>query len=117
MQITTGKYHTLLISNSSVYSCGSGLCGVLGQGPETTQCVAFTRIDFPPLARVAHVSASFNHAAFVLQSGEVSGCLNLIKLAIWLMSKSLVCNKLYPSIALMLTNATALRASYIIYVY
>ncbi|KAG4960816.1 hypothetical protein AAZX31_13G261400 [Glycine max] len=74
MQITTGKYHTLLISNSSVYSCGSGLCGVLGQGSETTQCVAFTRIDFPPLARVVHVSASFNHAAFVMQSGEVFTC-------------------------------------------
>ncbi|XP_027342223.1 ultraviolet-B receptor UVR8 isoform X1 [Abrus precatorius] len=74
MQITTGKYHTLLISNSSVYSCGSGLCGVLGQGPETTQCVAFTRIGFPPLARVVHVSASYNHAAFVTQSGEVFTC-------------------------------------------
>ncbi|KAL1346180.1 hypothetical protein HN51_019903 [Arachis hypogaea] len=73
MQITTGKYHTLLISNSSVYSCGSGLSGVLGQGPET-QCVAFTRISFPPLARVVHVSASFNHAAFVMQSGEVFTC-------------------------------------------
>ncbi|KAA8523875.1 hypothetical protein F0562_010298 [Nyssa sinensis] len=37
MQIRTGKYHTLLINNSSVYSCGSSLCGVLGHGPETTQ--------------------------------------------------------------------------------
>ncbi|OIW05262.1 hypothetical protein TanjilG_03651 [Lupinus angustifolius] len=74
MQITTGKYHTMLISNSSVYSCGSGLSGVLGQGPETTQCVAFTQIKFPPLARVVHVSASYNHAAFVMQSGEVFTC-------------------------------------------
>ncbi|KAG8492451.1 hypothetical protein CXB51_009556 [Gossypium anomalum] len=72
MQITTGRYHTLLIRNSSVYSCGSSLCGVLGHGPETTQCVAFTRINFPSLANVIQVSASQNHAAFVLQSGEVS---------------------------------------------
>lgn len=79
MQITTGKYHTFFISNSSVYSCGSGLCGVLGHGPETTQCVAFTRLDFPPLARVAHVSAFYNHAAFVMQSGEVCNCLSIIQ--------------------------------------
>ncbi|KAF2314316.1 hypothetical protein GH714_025330 [Hevea brasiliensis] len=72
MQITTGRYHTLLISNSSVYSCGSGLCGVLGHGPETTQCVAFTRISFPPLAHVVQVSASHNHAAFVLESGKIA---------------------------------------------
>lgn len=71
MQITTGRYHTLLISNSSVYTCGSSLCGVLGHGPETTQCVAFTRVDFPSLAHVVQVSASQNHAAFVMQSGEV----------------------------------------------
>jgi hypothetical protein len=70
MQITTGRYHTLLISGSAVYSCGSSLCGVLGQGPETTQRVAFSRIDFPSLARVTQVSASHNHTAFVLQSGE-----------------------------------------------
>ncbi|KAF2314311.1 hypothetical protein GH714_025250 [Hevea brasiliensis] len=76
MQITTGRYHTLLISNSSVYSCGSGLCGVLGHGPETTQCVAFTRISFPPLAHVVQVSASHNHAAFVLESGKVAAGLN-----------------------------------------
>lgn len=74
MQITTGRYHTLLIKDSSVYSCGSSLCGVLGHGPETTQCVAFSRINFPPLAHVAQVSASHNHAAFVMQSGEVFTC-------------------------------------------
>ncbi|KAK8579216.1 hypothetical protein V6N12_069545 [Hibiscus sabdariffa] len=74
MQITTGRYHTLLIRNSSVYSCGSSLCGVLGHGPETTQCVAFTRINFPSPANVIQVSASQNHAAFVLQSGEVFTC-------------------------------------------
>jgi alpha-tubulin suppressor-like RCC1 family protein len=79
MQIMAGKYHTLAISNSSVYSCGSSLCGVLGQGSETTQCSAFTRINFPPLARVAHVSASYNHAAFVMQSGEVCSCLIFIQ--------------------------------------
>ncbi|WRX29650.1 Regulator of chromosome condensation [Theobroma cacao] len=76
MQITTGRYHTLLISNSSVYSCGSSLCGVLGHGPETTQCVAFTRINFPPPANVMQVSASHNHAAFILQSGETRNTLH-----------------------------------------
>ncbi|KAK9269707.1 hypothetical protein L1049_001485 [Liquidambar formosana] len=74
MQIATGRHHTLLISNSSVYSCGSSICGVLGQGSETTQCVAFTRINFPSLSHVVHVSASHNHAAFVMQSGEVFTC-------------------------------------------
>ncbi|KAH8494409.1 hypothetical protein H0E87_020982 [Populus deltoides] len=74
MQVTTGRYHTLLIRDSSVYSCGSSLCGVLGHGAETTQCVAFTRIRFPSLAYVIQVSASHNHAAFVLQSGEVFTC-------------------------------------------
>ncbi|XAR68362.1 hypothetical protein NMG60_11003461 [Bertholletia excelsa] len=74
MQIGTGRYHTLLIKDSSVYSCGSCLCGVLGHGPETTQCVAFTRINIPSLAHVIHVSASHNHAAFVAQSGEVFTC-------------------------------------------
>ncbi|KAL5571474.1 hypothetical protein UlMin_021071 [Ulmus minor] len=74
MQIATGKYNTFLISNSSVYSCGSGLCGVLGHGPETTQCVTFTRIKFPSSGHVVQVSASNNHAAFVMQSGEVFTC-------------------------------------------
>ncbi|KAJ6770446.1 REGULATOR OF CHROMOSOME CONDENSATION [Salix purpurea] len=74
MQVTTGRYHTLLIRDSSVYSCGSSLCGILGHGAETTQCVAFTRIRFPLLANVIQVSASHNHAAFVLQSGEVFTC-------------------------------------------
>ncbi|XP_040988459.1 probable E3 ubiquitin-protein ligase HERC4 isoform X2 [Juglans microcarpa x Juglans regia] len=74
MQITTGRYHTLLINNSTVYSCGTSLCGVLGQGPEATQCVAFTRIDFPSLAQVMHVSATQYHAAFVMQSGQVFTC-------------------------------------------
>lgn len=74
MQIKSGRYHTLLVSGSSVYSCGSSLCGVLGHGSETTQCVAFTRISFPSLAQVTQVSASHNHAAFVMQTGEVFTC-------------------------------------------
>ncbi|KAL2476095.1 Regulator of chromosome condensation (RCC1) family protein [Abeliophyllum distichum] len=74
MQIKSGRYHTLLINNSDVYSCGSSLCGVLGHGPETTQCVAFSRISFPSPAPVIQLSASHNHAAFVTQSGEVFTC-------------------------------------------
>ncbi|KAL9263275.1 Ultraviolet-B receptor UVR8-like protein [Drosera capensis] len=74
MQIKTGRYHTLLLNNSSVYSCGSSLCGVLGHGPETTQCVAFNRIIFPSSAPVVQVSASHNHAVFVTQFGEVFTC-------------------------------------------
>lgn len=74
MQIRSGRYHTLLIKNSTVYSCGSSLCGVLGHGPETTQCVAFTPIKFPYPAHVTHVSASHNHAAFVTKLGEVFTC-------------------------------------------
>lgn len=74
MQITTGRYHTLLISDSAVYSCGSSLCGVLGHGSEVTQSVSFRRINFPSPSRVLNVSASHNHAAFVMQSGEVFTC-------------------------------------------
>ncbi|KAJ4975131.1 hypothetical protein NE237_000237 [Protea cynaroides] len=74
MQITAGRYHTLLVGDSSVYCCGSNLCGVLGQGPDTTQCPAFSRISFPSSSQVIHVSASHNHAAFVMQSGEVFTC-------------------------------------------
>ncbi|KAK6134510.1 hypothetical protein DH2020_031744 [Rehmannia glutinosa] len=74
MQIKSGRYHTLLINDLGVYSCGSSLCGVLGHGPETTQCVEFTPISFPSRARVIHVSASHNHAAFVTESGEVFTC-------------------------------------------
>ncbi|XP_072987460.1 ultraviolet-B receptor UVR8 isoform X1 [Typha latifolia] len=74
MQVTTGRYHTLLIHDSSVFSCGSSLCGVLGHGQDTTQCVAFSRVNFPSLSPVIHVSASHNHAAFVTQSGEVFTC-------------------------------------------
>ncbi|KAK8964427.1 Ultraviolet-B receptor UVR8 [Platanthera guangdongensis] len=72
MQVTTGRYHTLLLHDSSVYSCGSSLCGVLGHGQDTTQCVAFSRIT--TLSHVIHMSASHNHAAFVMQSGEVFTC-------------------------------------------
>ncbi|XP_074290466.1 ultraviolet-B receptor UVR8-like [Silene latifolia] len=74
MQIKSGRYHTLLISNSSVYSCGSSLCGVLGQGPEITKCLSFRRITFPSSSPVVQVSASHNHAAFVTQCGEVFSC-------------------------------------------
>ncbi|CAI9088541.1 OLC1v1022893C3 [Oldenlandia corymbosa var. corymbosa] len=74
MQIRSGRYHTLLINNSVVYSCGSSLCGVLGHGSETTQSVAFTPISFPVATQVVQVSASHNHAAFVTQSGEVFTC-------------------------------------------
>ncbi|CAN6461826.1 unnamed protein product [Victoria cruziana] len=73
-QVTTGRYHTLLVDDSSAYSCGSSLCGVLGHGPNTTQCVAFSRISFPFGLTVVHVSASHNHAAFVMHSGEVFTC-------------------------------------------
>ncbi|KAL2944241.1 putative E3 ubiquitin-protein ligase HERC1 [Bienertia sinuspersici] len=74
MQIKAGRYHTLLVSNSSVYSCGSSLCGVLGQGSEMTQCVSFSLISFPSSSPVVQISASHNHAAFVTQSGEVFTC-------------------------------------------
>lgn len=71
MQVAAGRYHTLLIHDSSIYSCGSSLCGVLGHGQDITQCAAFMPINFPSLSRVVHVSASHNHAAFVVESGEV----------------------------------------------
>ncbi|KZV23215.1 hypothetical protein F511_05054 [Dorcoceras hygrometricum] len=76
MQIKSGRYHTLLINDFGVYSCGSSLCGVLGHGSETKQCVAFRQISFPRPAQVIQVSASYNHAAFLTQSGEVFTCGN-----------------------------------------
>lgn len=74
MQIKSGRYHTLLIKDSVVYSCGSSLCGVLGHGPETTQSVSFAPIYFPTPAQVIHISANHNHAAFVTLSGQVFTC-------------------------------------------
>ncbi|KAJ3678638.1 hypothetical protein LUZ60_002441 [Juncus effusus] len=75
MQVATGRYHTLLIQDSSVYSCGSSLCGVLGHGQDITQCSAFTRINnFPSSSKVINISASHNHAAFVMETGEVFTC-------------------------------------------
>ncbi|KAG6536812.1 hypothetical protein ZIOFF_001881 [Zingiber officinale] len=74
MQIATGKYHTLLVHDMSVYFCGSSLSGLLDHDRETKPFAAFSRIDFPSPSRVAHISASHNHAAFVLQSGEVFTC-------------------------------------------
>lgn len=71
MQIATGKYHTLLVHDMSVYFCGSSLSGVLDHGRGTKQSTAFSRINFPSPFPVTHISASHNHAAFVLQSGEV----------------------------------------------
>jgi hypothetical protein len=44
------------------------------------QCSAFTQINFPPLARVAHVSASNSDVVFVMQSGEVCSYLTFIQL-------------------------------------
>ena len=57
MQIATRRYHMLLISNGSLYSCGSSSCGVLGHGSKITQCVTFTRINFPPSIYVEQVFA------------------------------------------------------------
>ena len=98
MQVATGRYHTLLVHDSSVYSCGSSLCGVLGHGPDTTQCVAFSRVSFPSLARVVNISAFHNHAAFVTESGEVidvllHGCYVLINNIILLHVTS--CSKVF----------------------
>ncbi|CAL9204368.1 ultraviolet-B receptor UVR8-like [Musa acuminata AAA Group] len=74
MQVTAGRYHTLLVHGSSVYSCGSSSCGVLGHGQEITQRAAFSRISLPSQSFVTHISASHNHTAFVVQSGEVFTC-------------------------------------------
>lgn len=71
MQVTTGRYHTLLIHDSCVYSCGSSLCGVLGHGQDITQCVSFSRVNLPSASQVINISAAHNHAAFVMQTGEV----------------------------------------------
>lgn len=71
VQVTTGKYHTLLVEDGSLYTCGSNICGVLGHGPEITQCGALTRVEFPLGLSVAQVSGSHNHAALVTQNGEV----------------------------------------------
>eukprot|EP01018_Ginkgo_biloba_P023442 Gb_13972 [translate_table: standard] len=71
VQVTTGKYHTLLVEDGSLYTCGSSICGVLGHGPDITQCGTLTRVEFPLGLSVTHISGSHNHAAFVTQIGEV----------------------------------------------
>ncbi|XP_043715596.1 ultraviolet-B receptor UVR8-like [Telopea speciosissima] len=75
MQITTGRYHTLLIKDSSVYCCGFNPYGVLAQGHGIPFCNALTQINFPISSiKVSHISASHNHAAFVMKSREVFTC-------------------------------------------
>jgi hypothetical protein len=93
MQVATGRYHTLLVHDSSVYSCGSSLCGVLGHGQDTTQCTAFSRLSFPSLSRVINISASHNHAAFITESGEVFDALSIEP------SNSFFCITIFPCLA------------------
>ncbi|KAJ4961257.1 hypothetical protein NE237_021167 [Protea cynaroides] len=75
MKVTTGRYHTILIKDSTVYCCGYNPFGALALGPGITLCGALTQINFPTSSTtVSHISSSYNHAAFLMQSGEVFTC-------------------------------------------
>eukprot|EP00249_Psilotum_nudum_P011414 c23158_g1_i2 orf=819-2285(+) len=72
IQVATGKYHTLIVhGNGELYSCGSSLSGVLGQGPENTQCRTIMPVEVPMGLPVTFVSGSHQHAAFVTKTGEL----------------------------------------------
>ncbi|KAJ7533995.1 hypothetical protein O6H91_13G074600 [Diphasiastrum complanatum] len=70
-QVVTGKYHTLLLGNGQLFSCGSSQFGVLGHGPNLTQCTSLTAIQLPMVSRVICVSGSHHHVAFLTERGEV----------------------------------------------
>lgn len=72
IQIATGKFHTLLVHGDGLlYSCGSSLSGVLGQGHEHTQCRTAMPVEIPMALPVLHVSGSHQHAAFVTRCGQL----------------------------------------------
>jgi hypothetical protein len=74
VQMVAGKYHSLIVDrNGKLYACGSGLHGILGQGPDIKCCQLPTRIALPDLPglQIKQISGSHNHAAFITQAGEV----------------------------------------------
>lgn len=74
VQMVAGKYHSLIVDrNGKLYACGSGLHGILGQGPDIKCCQLPTRIALPnlPGLQIKQISGSHNHAAFITQAGEV----------------------------------------------
>ncbi|CAM6029517.1 unnamed protein product [Sphagnum balticum] len=73
VQMVAGKYHGLIVDrNGKLYACGSGLHGILGQGPDIKCCQLPTRIALPnlPGLQIKQISGSHNHAAFITQARE-----------------------------------------------
>ncbi|KAG0591247.1 hypothetical protein KC19_1G161100 [Ceratodon purpureus] len=78
-----GKLHTLIVNKQGeLFACGKG-GAVLGQGQASTTTLETPRLIFLPAAasRIVQISASFEHAAFVTETGQVytfgdntSGC-------------------------------------------
>ena len=72
--MAAGSEHTLMVNGKGeLYACGKG-GAVLGQGQASTTTVEIPRlISLPSTAtRVVQISASFEHAAFVIETGQVT---------------------------------------------
>ena len=75
MQVLTagGKLHALIVNKQGeLFACGKG-GAVLGQGQASTTTLETPRLIFLPAAasRIVQISASFEHAAFVTETGQV----------------------------------------------
>uniref|UniRef100_A0A7I4D5J0 RCC1-like domain-containing protein n=1 Tax=Physcomitrium patens TaxID=3218 RepID=A0A7I4D5J0_PHYPA len=70
--VAAGRYHTLLVDRKGeLYACGTG-GSVLGQNPAVSNLQRPASIPLPAAAtRIVQISANFNHAAFVTESGQV----------------------------------------------
>lgn len=70
--MAAGRYHTLLVDRKGeLYACGTG-GSVLGQNPAVSNLQRPASIPLPAAAtRIVQISANFNHAAFVTESGQV----------------------------------------------
>lgn len=68
------EFSILVGKNGSMYSCGLGQKGELGQGPETVKCEALQEmvVDFE-CSDIVDIKASLNHCIVKLTSGELYG--------------------------------------------
>jgi len=71
----TWETSTLIAADGTIYTCGSGLKGELGQGKGITESDSPRVIaNFPPSAtKVVHLAACMSHTVVVLSNGDVYG--------------------------------------------
>eukprot|EP01080_Neovahlkampfia_damariscottae_P011244 gene11244-4064_t len=68
---STHYYHTLVLINGSVFSCGRGSYGALGLGDYTTRSIP---TYIPTLKEISQISTGYYHSMFLDTNGVVYGC-------------------------------------------